>query len=58
MESTCQSGKYFLKIGAMNTTTPQEAQAQLTEARLRTQGISGFSPVWVAYEIILIAMTF
>ena len=42
----------------MNTTTPQEAQTQLTEARLRTQGISGFSPVWVAYEIILIAMTF
>lgn len=42
----------------MDTTTPQEAQAQLTEARMRTQGISGFSPVWVAYEIILIAMTF
>ena len=42
----------------MDTTTPQKAQAQLAEVRLRTQGISGFSPVWVTYEIILIAMTF
>ena len=33
----------------MNALTPHEAQAQLTEARMRTQGISGFSPVWVAY---------
>ena len=42
----------------MNALTPHEAQAQLTEARMRTQGISGFTPAWASYEIIIAAMVF
>jgi hypothetical protein len=42
----------------MNALTPHEAQAQLTEARMRTQGISGFTPAWASYEIIVAAMVF